>query len=228
MADTTPRRGHGLSPTGDPRASLRLLIRLLGVGLILTGLALGGLALLRDKQADGAYHHTQQSLRHQLGQPPSAAPADRPHQPAPRAGEAFAVLRVPRFGPDFAPVVVEGVSPGDLRKGPGHFPGTAGPGQKGNFAVAGHRTGWGQPFHRLPDLRKGDVLGVERDGRTYTYRVTRTKVVEPSDVGVVAPVPGQPQARPDKARITLITCTDRGWDGSYVHRFVVWGELDAP
>ncbi|MFJ5780295.1 class E sortase [Streptomyces sp. NPDC093094] len=207
---------------------MRRVIRLLGIGLIVTGLALGGFALLRDKQADGAYGRAQQSLRHELGQSSPAAAGDRPQRPAPRAGEAFAVLRVPRFGPDFAPVVVEGVSPGDLRKGPGHFPGTVGPGQKGNFAVAGHRTGWGQPFHRLPDLRKGDALKVEQDGRTYTYRVTRTKVVEPSDVGVVAPVPGRPQARPDKARITLITCTDRGWDGTYVHRFVVWGELNTP
>lgn len=207
---------------------MRRVIRLLSIGLIVTGLALGGFALLRDKLANGAYDSAQQSLRHELGQsPPAAAAADRPQRPAPRAGEAFAVLRVARFGPDFAPVVVEGVSPGDLRKGPGHFPGTAGPGQKGNFAVAGHRTGWGQPFNRLPELRKGDALQVEQDGRTYTYRVTRTKVVEPSDVGVVAPVPGRPQARPDKARITLITCTDRGWTGSYVHRFVVWGELET-
>ncbi|MEU6272956.1 class E sortase [Streptomyces populi] len=207
---------------------MRRVIRLLGIGLIVTGLALGGFALLRDKSADGAYDRAQRSLRHELGQSPAAAAADRPRRPAPRAGEAFAVLRVARFGPDFAPVVVEGVSPGDLRKGPGHFPGTAAPGQKGNFAVAGHRTGWGQPFHRLPDLREGDALQVEQDGRTYTYRVTRTKVVEPSDVGVVAPVPGRPGARPDKARITLITCTDRGWDGTYAHRFVVWGELDTP
>ncbi|MFH9011113.1 class E sortase [Streptomyces sp. NPDC017943] len=206
----------------------RLVIRLLGVGLIVTGLALGGLALLHDRQADGAYDRAQQSLRRDLGQPSADSAADRPQRPAPGAGEAYAVLRVPRFGPGFAPVVVEGVSSGDLRKGPGHFPGTAGPGEKGNFAVAGHRTGWGEPFRRLPDLRKGDALEVEREGRAYTYRVTRTKVVEPSDVAVVAPVPGRPHARPEKARITLITCADRGWDGTYAHRFVVWGELDTP
>lgn len=138
----------------------------------------------------------------------------------------MAVLRIPRFGSGFDPVIVEGVSQGDLKKGPGHYPGTAMPGEIGNFAVAGHRTGWGQPFHRLPELKKGDAINVEWQGRSFTYRVTRTEVVEPSDVGVVLPVPNRPGTEPDKARITLTTCTDRDRGGAYVHRLVVWGELN--
>ncbi|PTH85844.1 class E sortase [Streptomyces sp. A244] len=207
---------------------MRKLIRLLSIGLILAGLTLGGLRIFHDQQADKAYDHTQQALRNDLRQ--SAAPPEKAREePADaRTGEAFAVLRVPRFGREFAPVIVEGVSQKALEKGPGHFPGTALPGETGNFAVAGHRTGWGEPFKRLPELRKGDTIDVEWKRTTYTYRVTHSKVVEPSDVGVLLPVPGKPGARPDKARITLITCTDRGWDGTYVHRFVVWGERDRP
>ncbi|MEC7051175.1 class E sortase [Streptomyces violaceochromogenes] len=204
------------------------MIHLLSIGLILAGLTMGGLELFHGRKADDAYAHTQQALRDDLRQsaaPPQKARAD---EPAPRAGEAIAALRVPRFGREFAPVIVEGVSPRALEKGPGHFPETALPGETGNFAVAGHRTGWGEPFNRLPELRKGDTIDVEWKRTTYTYRVTHSKVVEPSDVGVLLPVPGKPAARPDKARITLITCTDRGWDGTYVHRFVVWGELDRP
>ncbi|MEU3092530.1 class E sortase [Streptomyces massasporeus] len=201
---------------------------LLGVGLILAGLALGGLRIFHDRQADDAYAQTQQSLRGELRQPAAPPRTAREDKPDPRAGDAFAVLRVPRFGGDFAPVIVEGVSQAALAKGPGHFPGTALPGEPGNFAVAGHRTGWGQPFNKLPELRKGDTIDIEWKRTTYTYRVTHSKVVEPSDVDVVLPVPGKPGARPDKARITLVTCTDRGWDGRYVHRFVVWGELDRP
>ncbi|GHC87053.1 hypothetical protein GCM10010309_66830 [Streptomyces violaceochromogenes] len=207
---------------------MRRVIHLLSIGLILAGLTMGGLELFHGRKADDAYAHTQQALRDDLRQsaaPPQKARAD---EPAPRAGEAIAALRVPRFGREFAPVIVEGVSPRALEKGPGHFPETALPGETGNFAVAGHRTGWGEPFNRLPELRKGDTIDVEWKRTTYTYRVTHSKVVEPSDVGVLLPVPGKPAARPDKARITLITCTDRGWDGTYVHRFVVWGELDRP
>ncbi|MDQ1021911.1 class E sortase [Streptomyces afghaniensis] len=207
---------------------MRRVIRLLSFGLILAGLTLGGLRLFHDQHSGDAYEHTQQALRTELRQ--SAAPPDAVQKekakPAPRDGEAFAVLRIPRFGPDQAPVIVEGVSQKALQKGPGHFPGTALPGEVGNVAVAGHRTGWGQPFHRLPELKKGDAIAIEWNRTAYTYRVTHSKVVEPTDVGVLLPVPGKPGARPDRARITLITCTDRGWDGTYVHRFVVWGELE--
>ncbi|MEU4469599.1 class E sortase [Streptomyces sp. NPDC024017] len=207
---------------------MRRVIRLLSVGLILAGLALGGLRLFHDGHSGDAYAHTQQVLREELRQSAAPPQTTREKAPDPRDGEAFAELRVPRFGREFTPVIVEGVSPKALEKGPGHFPETALPGAAGNFAVAGHRTGWGQPFNRLPELRKGDTIDIEWKRTTYTYRVTHSKVVEPSDVGVLLPVPGKPGARPDKARITLITCTDRGWDGTYVHRFVVWGELERP
>jgi len=184
--------------------------------LILAGTSLGGVKLFQHWHSDNEYRSAQQTLRQELRKPV-----------APSTTDALAVLRIPRFGPAFDPVIVEGVSQGDLRKGPGHYPGTAMPGDIGNFAVAGHRTGWGQPFHRLPELKKGDAINVEWQGRSYTYRVTRTRVVEPSDTGVVLPVPNRPGTEPDKARITLTTCTDRDRGGAYVHRLVVWGELDG-
>lgn len=207
---------------------MRKVIRLLSLCLIIVGLSLGGLKLFQDRQSDGAYRHTQQALHKELRESADPSAVPRQEKPAPDSGDAFAVLRIPRFGPGFSPVIVEGVAPKDLEKGPGHFPETALPGEVGNFAVAGHRTGWGQPFHRLPELKKGDAIDIEWKRTTFTYRVTHSKVVEPSDVGVLLPVPGKPGIGPDKARITLITCTDRGRDGSYVHRFVVWGELERP
>jgi len=207
-------------------------LRLLGMCLILAGIGLGAFELFQDWHADSAYRSTQQALRKELQTDPrnglgKGLPRGHQESAAPSPTEALAVLRIPRFGPEYAPVIVEGVSQDDLAKGPGHYPGSAMPGDIGNFAVAGHRTGWGQPFHRLPELRKGDAISVEWRQRSYTYHVTRTKVVEPSDVGVVLPVPNRPGTGPDKARITLTTCVDRGRDGTYAHRLVVWGELDA-
>lgn len=189
---------------------------LLGIGLILVGLLLGGFKLLQTRHSDHQYEHTQQTLHKEI----------QTSVEVPREGGALATLRIPRFGSGYDPVIVEGVSQSALAKGPGHFPGTAMPGEIGNFAIAGHRTGWGQPFHRLPDLKKGDEIKVSWHRNTYTYRVTGTEVVEPSDIGVVLPVPNRPGARPDKARITLTTCTDRGWNGAYIHRFVAWGALE--
>ena len=72
--------------------------------------------------------------------PRSAAPTAQASAPVPPSrGEAVALLRLPRFG-DYEKVVVEGTDRPELKKGPGHQPGTAMPGQLGNVVLAGHRT----------------------------------------------------------------------------------------
>ena len=53
-----------------------------------------------------------------------------------------------------------GVSPADLKKGPGHYPETPLPGQLGNSAIAGHRTTYGQPFYDIDELDAGDEIVV--------------------------------------------------------------------
>lgn len=230
---------------------MRKLIRLLGTALILAGLVLGALAAYQNWQREQGYDQAQRALRAQLAHPSaghdspavaqvkprtgrgprqaSGSPTDPGSRTAPSPGDgtALAVLRVPRFGHGYHPVIVEGVAQADLAKGPGHYPDSALPGALGNFAVAGHRTGWGQPFRRLDELVPGDALVVEWRGRTYTYHVTGVRTVKPTDVGVVLPVPGRPGVRPDKARITLTTCADRDpLTRAYTHRLIVSGELD--
>lgn len=196
--------------------------------LIIVGLAILAGVLYQNWHQKQEYANAQQNLREQLPQPQvthqsaSAAPKKTlQKKPAPpREGDALAVLRIPRFGSGFHPVIVEGVASKDLAKGPGHFPGTAMPGETGNFAVAGHRTGWGDPFKRLPELKRGDTIRVEWQGKSYSYHVTQTKVIKPTDAAAANP----PTDR--HAWITLLTCMDRGWDGKYVNRIVIWGELD--
>ena len=51
--------------------------------------------------------------------------------------------------------LVEGVAVDDLKEGPGHYPETPFPGQKGNAAIAGHRTTYGAPFRKVDKLRDG-------------------------------------------------------------------------
>jgi sortase A len=212
---------------------MRTVIRLMGLGLILGGLLLGGLRLYQEWQQDHEYGRAQQNLRDQLRQPQvggrrtSAPPRGAAQkEPRPREGNAIAVLRIPRFGTEYRPVIVEGVSQDALAKGPGHYPGTAMPGEIGNFAVAGHRTGWGQPFDRLDQLKRGDSVIVEWRGRSHPYRITGMKKVKPTATGVVLPVPNRPGARPDKARITFTTCTDRDpVTRAYRLRLIVRGEL---
>ncbi len=94
-------------------------------------------------------------------EPPTSTTTTRPGQPetvptVPRVpdGEATARIQIPAIGLD--KIVVEGVSLADLKKGPGHYPETPLPGQEGNAAIAGHRTTYGAPFHRLDELDAGE------------------------------------------------------------------------
>ena len=111
------------------------------------------------------------------------------------------------------------VSEADLTRGPGHYPGTAQPGKKGNFAVAGHRTGWGEPFADLDELQPGDLVTVEdRNGRAFTYEVRKSALVEPDDTWVLDPDPLGTGER----TITLTTCDPPGVN---TKRLIVWGAL---
>lgn len=151
----------------------------------------------------------------------SAAPA---FADAPVPGDAIGLIRIPRLGTNYAFAIVEGVSTDDLKKGPGHYPGTAMPGHTGNFVISGHRTTYLAPFNGLGDLVPGDAIVIETRDTWYTYRVTATQVVLPTDVGVILPVPNKPKSKPTKALITLTTCTPKY---SASHRLVVDGVLES-
>ena len=90
-----------------------------------------------------------------------------------------------------------------------HYPGTALPGEIGNFSVAGHRATNGEPFAYLDQLREGDAVVVETGTTWYTYVVSRERIVQPTQVGVILPVPGHPDKVPTKEKLTLTTCNPR-------------------
>lgn len=159
--------------------------------------------------------------------PPSAAPGPKepPRAPAYRPGKPFAVMYVPRFGADWDWPVLEGTAVDTLKKGLGHYAGTAALGATGNFSVAGHRRTYGDPFKDFPRLRPGDPV-VVTDGTTwFTYRIARKpfKTV-PTDVGVVDPVPKKSPFEQPGRYLTLTTC-DPEWGSS--HRLIAWARLEA-
>src|SRR5262245_38820332 len=89
--------------------------------------------------------------------------------PPPELSESFGYLSIPAIHSNWW--MVEGVDLAWLRDGPGHFPGTAWPGQPGNSAFAGHRTTYGAPFHRIDELEPGDEILVETVQGEYRYEV---------------------------------------------------------
>ncbi|KAA2263740.1 class E sortase [Solihabitans fulvus] len=86
-------------------------------------------------------------------------------------GQGFAKLYIPTFGPDYKFTIVEGTTDADLEIGPGHYKGTALPGQQGNFAVAGHRVGKGAPFNDLDLLNSCDAIVIETQTDWFVYRM---------------------------------------------------------
>ncbi|WP_173850035.1 class E sortase [Lentzea albidocapillata] len=100
-----------------------------------------------------------------------AADPQRPIRTDLVPGEAFAKMYIPVLGEDYRFAVVEGTTPADLEVGPGHYRTTAGPGEKGNFAVAGHRVGKGAPFNDLDLLQSCDAVVVETESMWFVYRV---------------------------------------------------------
>ncbi|MFY9805887.1 MAG: class E sortase [Pseudonocardiaceae bacterium] len=89
----------------------------------------------------------------------------------PIKGAGIAKMYVPAFGPDFVFTVLQGTDQDVLAVGPGHYQGTAFPGQLGNFGVAGHRVGKGSPFNSLDLLNSCDAIVVETADHWYVYRV---------------------------------------------------------
>jgi sortase (surface protein transpeptidase) len=86
-------------------------------------------------------------------------------------GKAFAKLYIPSFGTDYHFTIQEGTDAAALEVGPGHYQGTALPGEPGDFAVAGHRVGKGAPFNDLDLLSSCDSIVVETQTDFFVYRV---------------------------------------------------------
>jgi sortase A len=127
----------------------------------------------------------QDSTTTTTGPPTSTPPTTEvaPPPPPPEGGDAVAQIRIPAIGVD--KIVVEGVSIPDLKKGPGHYPGSPLPGQPGNAAIAGHRTTYGAPFNRIDELKPGDEILVTTVQGSFRYQVREQVVVKPDQVEVL-------------------------------------------
>jgi sortase A len=98
------------------------------------------------------------------------------------AGDPMGRIVMPAIG--VSEVFVQGTGAGDLRAGPGHYPDTPFPGERGTVAIAGHRTTYGAPFRRVDKLERGDRIELRMPYGRFTYVVERTTIVPPTEVSV--------------------------------------------
>ncbi len=110
--------------------------------------------------------------------------------------------------------VLQGDSWDQLKRGIGQHLGTGDPGQPGNMVFSAHNDIFGEIFRDLELLNAGDEVTVYTQGGKFTYVITGTRIVEPTEVSVMAPTVGP--------TLTLISCYPYLVD---TQRIVVFAEL---
>jgi sortase A len=149
----------------------------------------------------------------------AARPAGEATPIAPAGGGAEAesadallgLIEIPRLG--LSAPVMSGDDQSVLSAAAGHLPDTPRPWEAGNSAIAAHRDGL---FRSLKGIRRGDVVRLRTRLGDLEYRVDETRIVQPSDLSVLAP------RRADS--VTLITCYPFNFVGSAPQRFIVHAE----
>lgn len=193
---------HGSGLGWGARMARSVAVRRGLVGLTVVLLVAAGISLSWPFWTDQYQTRLQVRLEQQLEEQiedPAAAEAFVAGEV--RSGDSLTRLRAPSIGVDV--VVVEGTTQEALRAGAGHYPETALPCGAGNVAIAGHRTTFGKPFHRLDEVPVGAEITLETPVGTCRYRVDEPAfVVTPDQVEVVAPT--------DHGQLTLTTCHPKG------------------
>jgi sortase A len=123
-------------------------------------------------------------------------------------GDVIGELEIPRL--QVSVMIFEGDDAGILKEGAGHIPGTALPPGAGNIGIAAHRDTYFRPL-RL--VHANDVIALKTPAGISRYAVTETKIVQPSDVGVLAGAP--------ERDLTLVTCYPFYYIGNAPKRFIV-------
>ena len=182
-----------VSGTGRTLVTLGILI------LLFVAYQLWGTGIYQARAQDDLENQFQEAVERQpttTTAPPTTLPPEAPTTtttlappvapPLPARARRSMRIRIPKIGLD--QVVVEGIAVDDLRKGPGHYPGTPLPGQIGN---AGDR----RPPHHLrravrplDELETGDEIFVQTLTGNWRYVLTEDPfVVKPSQTVVLLP-----------------------------------------
>jgi sortase A len=158
------------------------------------------------------YNHQQNGLRDDFERRIESG-AEAPARVLP--GQAYAILRIPEI--DLNEVVIQGTGVTELKRGPGHYPGTADPwDESGRVGIAGHRTTYGAPFWDVNLLDEGDDIRLVTERGTFDYVVTDTRIVLPTASEVLDGT--------RKPTLVLTTCNPRF---SAAQRLIVFAERVA-
>ncbi len=211
--------------------------KLIGGSLVALGLVVAGVSAYNAWGQDWVSSMAQSQLASQYGpnsknsdatgsqsQPVSAKTFIDPEK-ATHLADIFGEVYIPRLGDKWSRLVAEGVKwqPVLNEIGIGHYPTSQMPGEVGNFAVAAHRGGFGGAFRDIHRIKTGDHVYVLTNQGWFDYEYMQTKIVKPSDVDVINPVPKELKgAIVGGQYMTLTSCTPIFVN---TNRIIVWLKL---
>lgn len=151
--------------------------------------------------------------------------AEIPEELRPRM-ESYARLPTPTQGPQQAlrvqipainvdAPIVAGDGWEELKQGVGQHVGSGTPGEPGNLVLSAHNDIFGELFRHLDKLEEGDKIIIITQDSSFTYVVTETLIVKPTQVDVMSAT--------SESSITLISCYPYLVDNK---RIVVQGILE--
>ena len=199
------RRRRGRRPA-HRRTRRGRILRILGLILIAGALGVGGYIWWSLWGTGFAARAAQNDLRTEF-EPriDSRVQLEAPPRVVKVPGDAVAIIRIPKIEVDL--VVVEGTGTESLKKGPGHYDGTAYPwDDTGRVGIAGHRTTYGAPFWSLNELREGDLIVLATEYGVFEYDVTRKVITPPSGI---LPGGGSVLDQTNHPSLVLTTCNPR-------------------
>lgn len=138
--------------------------------------------------------------------------------------DAYGVVHVPRFGAEWEKPLVQGfgaIQTSEQERqsnnaenqklvdllGVVHFGATQQVGEKGNFAVTGHRMGYGNAFEHAGELFLGDEVRISTPQGTYVYKVIQEAVkLAPTDTTFTDSNPLGDEKNTTRSLMTIITC----------------------
>lgn len=127
-------------------------------------------------------------------------------------GEVIGEINFPTLNKKVA--VLEGTESPQLKKGAGHYEGSAAIGTLGNSVLAGHRD---TVFRNLGELVAGDLIELESTSGKFVYEVTGSSIVDGEERGAIK--------QSDEAILTLITCYPFSYVGSAPDRYLLSAKL---
>lgn len=138
-----------------------------------------------------------------------------------RPATVMGLLYIPKLKNDvWGEPIVYGTGYSELAQGIGYYPSNALPNEDGNFAIAGHRVTYGQPFYYFEKLAAGDEVFVLMEEGWYSYELLADQKIQESEVWVLGDMHAQLGLSPEERIITLTTCDPR-WNST--QRWAWWG-----